>query len=128
MISWKESYAIGNKTIDDQHKILFELCDKIMDLQRDKYIMDKYDKIMDVITQLVDYTTFHFHEEEAYMKEINYSGYEDQKTEHDKFVEKLLDVNLKEMDDNQDEYVEKLLIFVLDWLSDHIIKKDKLIK
>jgi hemerythrin len=128
MISWKEKYAIGNKVIDDQHKMLFEICDKIINLQQDKYIIDKYDRIMDLITELVDYTTFHFHQEEAYMLEINYAGYEEQKAEHDEFIEKLLDVNLGDIDENQDKYIEDLLVFVLDWLSKHIITKDKLIK
>jgi hemerythrin len=46
MINWKDSFAIGNKMIDDQHKMLFDLCDKIMDLHQDQYAIDKYDRIM----------------------------------------------------------------------------------
>jgi hemerythrin len=128
MISWKEKYAVGNKIIDEQHKVLFDLCDKIMELQQNNYIIDKFDRITELITELVDYTTFHFHEEEAYMRRINYPGYEEQKAEHDEFTEKLLDVNLKDIDENQDKYINHLLVFVLDWLSNHIINKDMLIK
>ena len=123
MISWKEKYAIGNKMIDEQHKVIFSICDKIMKLQQTEVLIDKFDKI----SELRAYTGFHFLQEEAYMKKINYDGYEEQKAEHDKFIEKLLDVNLRDIDDNQDKYIEKLLVFVLDWLCNHIIKKDKLI-
>lgn len=128
MITWKDTYAIGNKMIDEQHKMLFGICDKIMDLHQDKSVVDKYNRIMGLISELRDYTSFHFHQEEAYMLRINYAGFEDQKIEHDKFIKILLDVNLREIDDNQDEYIENLLVFVLKWICDHIITKDKFIK
>ena len=128
MIIWKDTYAIGNEMIDEQHKMLFHICDKIMKLQKDKYAIDKYDKIMELISELRDYTSFHFSQEEAYMRKINYKGYEEQKIEHDNFIKKLLDVNLKEIDYDQDEYIEKLLVFVLEWICNHIVTKDRFIK
>lgn len=128
MISWKEKYTIGNKMIDDQHKVIFEICDKIMDLHQDKYLLDKYEKIMGIICELRDYTSYHFHQEEEYMKKISYLGYEDQKAEHDKFIQELLNVNLIDIDGDQDKYIENLLVFVFDWLCNHIIKKDSLIE
>jgi len=128
MITWKDTYAIGNKSIDEQHKMLFQICDKIINLQKDKESIDKYDKIMDLVSELRDYTLFHFSQEEEYMREINYEGYEEQKAEHDDFIKKLLDVNLKEIDNNQDEYIEKILVFVLEWICNHIVTKDRFIK
>jgi hemerythrin len=128
MVTWKESYSIGNKMIDEQHKKLFELCDKIVELHHDEFVIDKYDRIVVLISELRDYTSFHFHQEEAYMLKINYAGYEDQKVDHENFIKKLLDVNLRDIDENQDEYIESLLVFVLEWICDHIVKKDKLIK
>lgn len=62
------------------------------------------------------------------MKKINFAGYNEQKAEHDKFTEILLDANLRDIDNNQDKYIENLLVFVLRVICNHIMTKDKLIK
>ena len=61
------------------------------------------------------------------MESINYEGLEVQKKAHSKFIEKIENINLEDVDDNQDEYLNGILNFLLDWLANHILKVDKLI-
>ena len=59
------------------------------------------------------------------MESIGYEGIEAQKHAHLAFVEKLNEINLDDMDDNQQQYLEELVEFLLGWLSNHILKMDK---
>lgn len=127
MIKWKEEYKIGVEQIDNQHKRLFEIADEAYGILLDKYSIDKYDRIVEVINELKDYTVFHFRSEEDYMKKINYPGLSSQKKVHDEFIEKINSVDLEQIDENQDKYIMEILDFVLNWIEQHILKMDKLI-
>ena len=62
------------------------------------------------------------------MKKIGYPEIEAQKRAHSAFVEKLVNIDFREleaMDDNQEEYLMDLIGFLLGWLSNHILASDK---
>lgn len=125
MIKWKDEYMIGVDKIDKQHQELFNITNKAYDLLDDEFVIDKYDKIINIIEELKEYTIFHFKEEEEYMLSIKYKRYFAQKVEHDEFVKKINDVNLKDIDVDQKKYLTDLLEFVIDWISSHILGSDK---
>lgn len=127
MYEMKEEYKIGIDSIDEQHKKLFELTEKTYQLFKNDFALDKYDKIIHLIEELKDYTVFHFKTEEEYMESIGYKRMFTQKVEHEAFIKKLDDVDLKTIDRDQDEYIIKLLQFLNDWLVEHILEKDMLI-
>lgn len=125
MIKWKDEYLIGVDQIDKQHQELFNITNRAYDLLDDEFVTDKYDKIINIIEELKEYTIFHFKEEEEYMLSIKYKRYFAQKVEHDEFVKKINDVNLKDIDVDQKKYLTDLLEFVIDWISSHILGSDK---
>ena len=127
MYEMKEEFFTGIEEIDNQHKVLFEIADKIYYLLKDEFAIDKYDKIVQLIEELKDYTSFHFATEEAYMEKIKYKRMFTQKIDHNNFVQKLEDVDLREIDENQEETILQMLEFVNEWLIEHILKKDKFI-
>lgn len=127
MYEMKEEYKIGVDHIDEQHKKLFELADKAYMLLKDEFSLDKYDKIVNILEELKEYTIFHFKSEEEYMKSIEYKRLFTQKIEHDKFIKTLEEINYKDIDEKQDESLVKILNFLNDWLIEHILKTDKLI-
>ncbi|AQR93459.1 bacteriohemerythrin [Clostridium saccharoperbutylacetonicum] len=127
MYEMKEEYKIGVEHLDEQHKKLFELADKAYMLLKDDFTIDKYDKIIEIITELKEYTIFHFKSEEEYMESINYKRMFTQKIEHDKFIKELEAIDLNHIDQNQDESLLKILDFLNEWLTEHILKNDKLI-
>ncbi|MBU3182606.1 bacteriohemerythrin [Clostridium psychrophilum] len=127
MFEMKEKYKTHNSQIDIEHEKLFEIGERAYQLLIDKYNMDKYDKIIDVIEELKSYTVYHFNAEEKYMMSINYKRLFTQKIDHAFFIKKLEEVNLNDIDENQDETIMGILTFLNDWLVNHIIEKDLLI-
>jgi len=105
----------------------FSIIGEANEILHNDFLYDKFDQISNVLGELVEYTKVHFADEEAYMESINYEGLEAQKRAHAMFVEKIENINLDDVDENQDEYLNGLLSFLLDWLVNHILKVDKLI-
>ena len=113
--------------VNEQHANLFEIINRGWDVLDDDLIFDKYDKIVTVLNELKLYTQRHFVDEEEYMESINYEGLEAQKTVHEAFIERVINLDLaeiEEMDENQDEYLRDLLEFLNDWLINHILRMD----
>lgn len=127
MYEMKEEFKTGIEFVDDEHKMIFDIADKIYVLLNNEFSIDKYDKIVNLIEELKDYAAFHFRDEEAYMESINYKRRFTQKIDHENFIEKFGETNLKDLDENQDKYIFELLEFVNSWLINHIFEKDKLI-
>ena len=113
--------------MDEEHAELFRIIRETNDLIREELLHDKYDEIMKILEELKDYTVHHFRDEEEYMQRIGYTGLEAQQRAHQAFVDKLREINLDEVDDNQQEYLTELVDFLLGWLVNHILKVDKLI-
>jgi hemerythrin len=127
MLIWNDKCSIGMDLIDAQHKHLFEIGNQAYALLKNGLKTDKYDEIVLIIEDLRNYTKYHFKCEEDYMLEINYPGYEEQKKEHNNFIEALNEVKLHNIDRNQQKYIEDLLGFIFSWILEHILEKDKLI-
>lgn len=127
MLEWKQDYIIGVKHIDEQHQQLFEIANRAFDLLKNQLITDKYDPIIEILTELKDYTVYHFKSEEDYMQSIGYKKFLSQKVAHNDFLEKVNAIDIDKIDNNQNEYLTEILNFVGDWLVFHIIKDDMLI-
>jgi len=127
MIKWEEDYCIGVESIDEQHKQLFEMANRIYGLLKNELITDKYDKIIDIIDELKSYTIYHFKSEEDYMQSIGYKKFFSQKVAHSDFLAKMESIDIEQIDNGQNDYLIGILDFVSEWLVEHIIKEDKLI-
>lgn len=128
IFDFSEKYMTGIELVDDEHRHLFEIIKETNDVINAAYLHDKYDEIMRLLAELKDYTESHFHDEEELMLRINYPNINSQKHAHSAFIEKLVNINLSELDnidDNQDEYLNELITFLLQWLSNHILGSDK---
>lgn len=127
MIKWKENYELGIKHIDEQHEKLFEIADSAYKLLTNEFVTDKYDKIIEIIGELKEYTIFHFKSEEEYMLSIGHKKFLSHKVEHENFINEINNLDFNEIDLNQDESVKEILQFVVDWIDRHILNQDKLI-
>jgi hemerythrin len=127
MVEWKDEYSMGVESIDDQHKQLFIIADSIYALLKNELILDKYNKIIEIIEELKEYTVYHFKAEEEYMLDIGYKKFLSQKVAHTDFLEKMNTIEYDKIDNGQNEYLIGILDFVCTWLVEHIIKEDMLI-
>ncbi|AQS06188.1 bacteriohemerythrin [Clostridium beijerinckii] len=127
MVKWKADYEVGVKLIDEQHEKLFEIADRAYKLLTNDFILDKYDRITEILGELKEYTIFHFKSEEEYMLSIGYKKFLSHKVIHEDFIKSIDNIDLHEIDLNQDESVKKILEFVVDWIDKHILNEDKFI-
>lgn len=126
--AFTDKYKTGIMLVDDEHKHLFEIIRDTNDVIHAELLHDKYDEIMRLLAELKNYTEIHFSDEEALMERIHYPQLDAQKRAHSAFVERLVEVDLTDldnMDDNQQEYLMDLIQFLLSWLSNHILGSDK---
>ena len=126
--AFTEKYHTGIDLVDNEHRRLFEIIHDTNDLIHAELLHDKYDEIMHLLAELKDYTEIHFHDEEALMERIQYPELDAQKRAHTAFVERLVEIDLTElddMDDNQQEYLIDLIQFLAGWLINHILGSDK---
>lgn len=127
MYEMKPEYYTGIEFIDQEHSRLFEYANEAYELLTNEFIPDKYDYILNLVEELRNYTKFHFQHEEEYMNSIKYKRILSQKVAHNEFIDKIENIDLTTMDDNQKDTLLDLLEFLTSWLVEHIYKSDKLI-
>lgn len=124
---FNDTFKTGIPLIDEEHKTLFDIIGKIHTTIETELVHDKFDAILDILDELTEYTRVHFADEEKYMREIGYDGLAKQEILHQKFIDKLNELDLDDVDDNQEAYLYSFLEFLQNWLVSHILKVDKLI-
>jgi len=121
MVKWDNAYSVDIQEIDEQHKCLIDIMNELYVAMADK--CDR-DLIADVLEKLLDYTKIHFTLEETLMRIFQYDGYQAHKESHDRIVVKILEYQ-SQFKAGNDKVGMELLMFLKDWLFDHINKVDK---
>ena len=122
---WKERYKLGIPEIDMQHKKLFEIGNRAYDIAMSDYDYDRYDDIMSIIYELLEYTKYHFNYEEKLMEKYGYTGIDSQKTEHNFYIDKISNISPSAIDDDQEKAILDILGFLSQWISTHILFSDR---
>lgn len=120
-----DDYLTGIALVDAEHKELFRIVDKANQLVKSFDSLSGYDNIIQILNELKEYTKEHFADEEEYMEAIHYDGLSAQKRAHEAFIDKLENIDLNQIDQNPQEYLQELLEFLLGWLINHILYTDK---
>lgn len=123
---WSTEYEVGIELIDEQHKSLFELLDIINDLiDKVEQGRDCENCIRDILSELEDYTCFHFQDEEAILLEIGYDDFDNHKQEHDVFACKIKELLVDNtIDYNKAEALRMISQQVSYWIKNHILQTD----
>ncbi|MDF2586928.1 MAG: hemerythrin-like metal-binding protein [Anaerocolumna sp.] len=129
MFIWQKEFELGISSIDNQHKKLIEIGNRINDLlSLSTDGIDNFDEIIEVMGELKDYTVYHFTTEEKLLKKYNYPNFDEHKEAHDKFIADIDSVNLNSAVVNQSEFLNELLNKIVNWVFYHIITEDYMYK
>ncbi len=121
LISWSNELSVGIDAIDDQHKHLLVLINKI-----DEVIQDggAYEQFAPAVTDLIDYSDRHFAHEEKLLEENHCPDLERHKKSHDRLREELLQWQEKVAQAEAEERTEHMLYLRI-WFPGHILNVDK---
>ncbi|MCI7796080.1 MAG: bacteriohemerythrin [Lachnospiraceae bacterium] len=115
-----ETLITGNALIDGQHKELIDRINKLLILcENDKPAKREAIRLLDY---LIEYTEFHFGEEEKLQEELGYPGLAEHKKKHEELREtvKVLYEMLEEQEGPTDAFVTQVNKNVTEWLYHHI--------
>lgn len=126
---WKEEYNVGCDYVDIAHRKLFKILWKVLDLLLEQDYEKNKHACKEAIKFLYNYTATHFEEEELYMKEIGYMGYEAHKKVHDEMKNETVPLHdmILQKSDYSKESVREFVGFFTGWLTGHILVMDKAI-
>ena len=129
MFEFTSDCLIGHEDLDLDHRRMFELLNRGIDVLNDEFILDKYDMIKDIFNELLDYSNTHFAREEGYMMKIRDSELIMQRVQHNHFRNELWKLVGKSIDEFEDqiEVLRNTTAFLTEWLYRHIIGSDALI-
>ncbi|MBI5847310.1 MAG: hemerythrin family protein [Nitrospirae bacterium] len=121
MIEWQTDMTVGIEEFDTHHKRIIALINK---LHASLKAGEGREVTGEVLTELVNYTVYHFFAEEAFMEKYNYPEYAQHRTEHLNLTSKTLDL-LEDLNKNNKNVGPEVLEFLVNWLKNHIMVTDK---
>ena len=121
IINWDGKFSVSNEEIDSQHKNLVKLINDLFDSMR---IGKSKDVLEDILTELIEYTDYHFKSEEEAMKKGSYPELPAHIKIHESFVKKILEFK-KDLDEGNVYISLEIINFLKDWILDHILREDK---
>lgn len=126
---WKTEYNIGCDYVDAAHRKLFNILWKVLDLISERDYEKHKHACIESIKFLYNYTATHFTEEEKYMQEIGYVGYEAHKKVHEEVKNEIVPMHDRALQESNysKEKVREFVGFFSGWLTGHILVMDKAI-
>ena len=123
MITWDESYSVGVKELDDQHKKIIEIIDRLyLLISENKNIETEIPKIL---SELAEYADRHFSSEEIYFREFDYDKAESHIQIHNEYRERVKEFRHDFEAGKGGEVLADLSDFVNGWWVWHINHTDK---
>ena len=121
LIEWTKKLSVNIAEIDTEHRRIIEFINELdaaMKQGKGK------DVLGDIITGLMDYTVTHFKKEENYFEQFKYPKTFAHQQEHKVFIRKVSSFK-KDLDQDDHLLSIEVLIFLSEWLVNHINGSDK---
>ena len=121
MFMWQESFAINVMQMDEQHKRLIQIANTIME---HLYNHAEHQAVENAFDALVDYTHYHFAEEEKLLALYNYPATQTQHRIHEQLIKQVVEYKNEILSGNIPNRAE-FLNFISRWLMRHVLDEDR---
>ncbi len=121
-MQWKEEYSVKVDEIDEQHKKLIDIINKLYITVSASVVNEN--NLGKIFKELVDYADYHFETEEKYFDKFDYPQKEKHKLEHVKYTQKVLDWYIQYNNGKIGISLE-VTDFLVSWWTNHILNVDK---
>jgi len=118
---WDAKYCLNIRGLDHQHRKLFDLFNELYAAVRLGHANEVIDK---VLTQVVDYTVYHFATEEKLLHQFGYQDEAAHRAEHAQFTGQAKALARK-LHAGQGDVAFATLKLLCDWLNNHILVSDR---
>jgi len=118
-IIWQKEFSIGNQHIDNDHKVILDIYNSLVDIIENKNSLP--DDFARILSEMTVYALRHFEKEEAYMRNIKFPNIEDHIQQHRLYV---YEVSMFNVNYKISTEIEDVLVFIKDWWIKHIQGED----
>jgi hemerythrin-like metal-binding protein len=118
---WTKTYSVNIDLLDRQHQQLIEGINELDHALRAGEGNAALDPLLD---KLAKYSLEHFAAEEGLMQEHQFPGLSTHQTQHEMFRRKIADF-IDSHKAQKPGVPVSLMLFMRDWLKDHVLKTDK---
>ena len=119
-IAWRPDFNLGIKEIDEQHKKIVELINKLNDAFIKKVAHEQLGSILD---EMVKYSEYHFETEEKLFSQYNYPFTREHIQMHQDFKTKV--AGFRETYSKNQPVTFRVLNFLRKWFTNHILDVDR---
>ena len=120
-IEWGDALLMHVGDMDDEHKKLIEIMNKLHEAFHSKAYADVE---KESLVALIEYTDYHFSNEVNLMKKYDYPEMAHHIGLHKEFTAKLKELCNKHLVEKA-EVVQELILFLTSWFVNHIMEVDK---
>ena len=121
LIEWSEIFSTGVEEMDNQHKRLIAMINKIHELLEEG---KKEEARSYFIREITNYIEKHFRDEEKFMEDINFPRLKAHKMAHDNF-RNVMKNSIPKIERGDEKEFRSAVSIAWAWLYSHILKVDK---
>jgi hemerythrin-like metal-binding protein len=118
---WNDSFAVGIRVFDEDHKRLFRLVNELRDSVGAGV---REEELRRALSGLIRYTMTHFRAEEAAMEGFSYPGLDEHHEQHERLTQQVL-AFVQQYGLGKATIGISLLTFLQDWLTHHVLESDR---
>ena len=119
-LEWTPKISVNTEEIDNQHKKLFLIINKLIIIRKEKA---EPDTILEVLRELIDYSDKHFKTEDHYMNENNYPLFKSHIDEHEDYFGKM-EKFVEDYGKGSETLTDEVLKFLAGWWIEHVSEVD----
>jgi len=121
LFEWQDIYSVGVEKIDNQHKRLFEIANRFYAAYERR---EARAVLAGIFNELVEYTAYHFADEERMMRQHGYPDFDRHKASHEKLANLVLGYR-RQLEGGEPNVEPHAMNFIKTWLNGHVLGMDR---